>query len=436
MKKTSEYLGQIIVALVSVCLLITSVALFKAPIGDFFGNIIDAEKGTVDKFEDKFEQTIPPPITSGYDFHWQQATLSSEGTLQYSMREGISHLNNYITPILYFKNIELNLSDNLLVCISYYDKQGNFLSKGSWQSKEATTWSEGGTEQIIIENSYVRIAIADTSMNSTGSYTLTSQELASRLTYTIIGTSHIGKYCAEAVQCLPNIELGTDGCGFTCTGLTYDVTEDCFYVGNYNSTKHTIVRLSKDGKTNKGEIKLYETFPDLGDVQGVTIDRSDNSIWFASYVSNKIYHISKDGTSLGSFAFAGANGIAYDSRTDTLWVLTYGSGGDYIKNINKIGEVIKSIPITGISDLDQVYLDEENNIIYFTAGANYSGVNYVYTLNLSTTQIKQKYALLDSFAIEGICIMGDYMYIMNDGYFHEATIYSNVMNIYNLSQFK
>lgn len=39
MKLISEHLGEIIVALAGVALLIAAIALFKAPIGDFFENI-------------------------------------------------------------------------------------------------------------------------------------------------------------------------------------------------------------------------------------------------------------------------------------------------------------------------------------------------------------------------------------------------------------
>lgn len=43
MKKISEHLGEIIVALAGVALLIAAITLFKAPIGNFFANIVDNE---------------------------------------------------------------------------------------------------------------------------------------------------------------------------------------------------------------------------------------------------------------------------------------------------------------------------------------------------------------------------------------------------------
>ena len=48
MKLISEHLGQIIAALTAIAILITSVVFFKAPIGDFFGNIVTKETSIVD----------------------------------------------------------------------------------------------------------------------------------------------------------------------------------------------------------------------------------------------------------------------------------------------------------------------------------------------------------------------------------------------------
>ena len=43
MKKISEHLGEIIVALACVALLISAVTVFAAPVGDFFGSIVTKE---------------------------------------------------------------------------------------------------------------------------------------------------------------------------------------------------------------------------------------------------------------------------------------------------------------------------------------------------------------------------------------------------------
>lgn len=235
---------------------------------------------------------------------------------------------------------------------------------------------------------------------------------------------------------LPDVALGVAGKGFTCTGLAYDATEGIFYVGNIGKDLpatagfySTIVKLSKDGATNLGEINIYETFPAMEDIQGLTIDTSDDSLWFCSKGEDKIRHITKAGVDISNFGFSNPTGIAYDSRTDTLWILDTTSS---LVNVSKTGTVIKTISVA-ISDQDQIYLDEVNNVIYFTAGANYTGINYVYKVDLATETVSVAYNLKDSYAVEGIYIEGDRMYILNDGYYHTGTIAVNQMNIYDIS---
>lgn len=147
---------------------------------------------------------------------------------------------------------------------------------------------------------------------------------------------------------MPDVELGDPGKGFTCTGLTYDENEDIFYVGNIGKAlpstegfKSTIVKLSKDGTTNLGEIKLYNTFPEMSDIQGITVDKSDDTLWFCSFAENKIRHISEAGDDLSSIDIEKPTSIAYDKRTDTLWVLT----NSELININKDGSIIESMDV-------------------------------------------------------------------------------------------
>ena len=45
---------------------------------------------------------------------------------------------------------------------------------------------------------------------------------------------------------------------------------------------------------------------------------------------------------------------------------------------------------------------------------------------------KPVYFLSDSYAIEGITITSETMFILNDGYYHSAKVPTNQVNIYNL----
>lgn len=404
------------------------------PSGWTYENLID--KYTSDSNKDKNEEEKYISITSGYNFGWQQGFLdSSNGNIKYN---GGQTLNNYLSGLLYFDKIEINIFNNLLIKIAYYDENGNFISADPWKSKEETNWSSGGTEQIVLENKYVRICIADTTVNNSNDYTLTATELESRFTYEISNSRNTIK----RIVLLPDVENGNEGRGFTCTGLTYDDTEQCFYVGNYGkmlptdtTTYNTIVKLSKDGKNVLGEIKLYDKIPEITkDIQGVTVDSSDNSLWVAACEDGKIFHISKNGTLLGNISYTKPSGLAYDKSTDTLWVLNYYNNGGNIKNITKTGEEKKSIEFTGINDADQIYLDSTNDIIYFTAGANYNSSNYVYKVDLKTEEVTLFKILNDSYAVEGIWIINDWLYIMNDGYYHSAKFNQNYIMIYNLKE--
>ena len=76
--------------------------------------------------------------------------------------------------------------------------------------------------------------------------------------------------------------------GFTCTGLYYDENEQLFYVGNIGKYKPeekifkaTIEIIDSNFENIVGTIKLYDKYPNLKDIQGITKDGNDN-IWFCS----------------------------------------------------------------------------------------------------------------------------------------------------------
>lgn len=218
--------------------------------------------------------------------------------------------------------------------------------------------------------------------------------------------------------------------------MSYEKNEDVFYVGNIGKTlptsngfKSTIVKLSKNGTVNLGEIKLYNIFPTMLDIQGITIDENDDTIWFCSTGENKIRHITKAGVEIESIDLDKPTGIVYDNRTNTLWVLTYTK----LLNINKDGKIIDSINIS-IEGQDQLFLDESKNIMYFTAGVNYHSDNYVYKIDLSTKKIDLVFKLKDSYCVEGIYIENGIMYILNDGYYHSGKNPINQLNKYDINQ--
>ena len=65
MKKISEHLGTIVVALAAVALLITAITFFKAPISGFFESIIEKEVAVGEKMLDGLEDVDAPSLSGG-----------------------------------------------------------------------------------------------------------------------------------------------------------------------------------------------------------------------------------------------------------------------------------------------------------------------------------------------------------------------------------
>lgn len=241
-----------------------------------------------------------------------------------------------------------------------------------------------------------------------------------------------GNLNASETVLLPDIY--EPGKGFTCTGLAYDGESDTFLVGDIGALlpggtiKSQLVRLSSDFVTVVETIPLFSLFPGMGDVQGVTIDTSDGTIWLCSPSENKIHHITANGTALGSINATSPTGLAYSAADNTFWVLNY---SNQIVHMSKDGAVLATFEATYGEALDQCFLDEVRGVLYITAGTNYSGRNNVYTFDTTTHQ-QGTACTVDAYSVEGIWIGETRMVIVNDGYYHSAAVPKNQANIYNL----
>ena len=195
------------------------------------------------------------------------------------------------------------------------------------------------------------------------------------------------KIYANKILKLPDKEKAN--VGFTCTGLYWDKEEECFFIGNAGKYKPndktfqaSIEIVEKDFSAIKGDIPCYLKFENMRDIQGVT-KSTDGTIWLCSYGENKVRHIDEKGNELGNFDIKEPSGIANDSKSNTLWTLT----NNYLYNCSYDGVVQKSIKIH-IKGQDQLFLDEKNDLIYFSAGADYHGDSYIYTVDLKTSKVK------------------------------------------------
>ena len=247
-----------------------------------------------------------------------------------------------------------------------------------------------------------------------------------------------GNLIANRTIELPDIY--NNGHGWTCTGLSYDKQSDTFLVGDIGKTTPSaagfasqIVKVSSDFETVKGTIPLYTTFPNMSDIQGITIDTSDGTTWFCSTSENLIRHINSNGTSLDSFSVSGGSptGIAYSPADNSFWILTYGSTNN-IKHTTKNGTVIEQYTFAYDATLDQCFLDAGRGYLYITAGDNYSSRNNVYLFNVNTHE-QSITCTVDSYSVEGLWIGQNELVIVNDGYYHSAYDNRNVANVYDLS---
>lgn len=245
-----------------------------------------------------------------------------------------------------------------------------------------------------------------------------------------------GNLNATSTVELPDIH--NNGHGWTCTGLAYDAKTNTFLVGDIGKELPSsagfasqIVRVSEDFTTVEETIPLYTTFSEMDDVQGVAIDTTDNTIWFCSTSENLIRHIDASGNSIGSFSVTGSpTGIAYSPLDDSLWILTYASTNN-IKRMSKTGSTLEQYTFGYNETPDQCFLDYEKGFLYITAGANYSTRNNIYCFNTATHE-QSIACTVDSYSVEGLWIGADSMAIVNDGYYHSATVPKNQANFYTL----
>lgn len=245
-----------------------------------------------------------------------------------------------------------------------------------------------------------------------------------------------GNLNASSIVPLPDIY--NNGHGWTCTGLAYDEKTDTFLVGDIGKATPSspgfasqIVRVSHDFLTVVEQIPLYTSFPNMSDIQGITIDTSDDTIWFCSTTEKLIRHINSDGTSIGSFQTSGQTptGIAYSPKDGTLWVLTY---ANKIIKYSKTGTALETYSFAYSDQVDQCFLDVDRGYLYIVGGANYSSRNNVYLFDTNTHQ-QSITCTVDSYSVEGIWIGYNEMIIVNDGYYHSAKDNVNQANFYTLN---
>lgn len=224
---------------------------------------------------------------------------------------------------------------------------------------------------------------------------------------------------------------------FTCTGLTFDTDKDTFWIADYgamnseDNPEPRLIEVNKEWTHVVSTISLNNIVDSNANVQGVCYDSSNESLWFAT--GDKIINISKEGHEIGSiklgpYAKYKANGVTYNPTDNSLWVLCYEK---YLLNYSKDGHLLSRIKMN-LQDQDQIYMLNEHELIV-TVGADYNGTNnFIVKVNISSGEISVWYQVVGSYAVEGVCVVDDNLYIANDGLYHNAKIKKSYISIYNL----
>lgn len=189
--------------------------------------------------------------------------------------------------------------------------------------------------------------------------------------------------------------------------------------------------------SNNDSLILYDKIDTLKDIQGISIDEKDN-ILFTSPNENKIYKISNEKDIKTYINISSPNSIQYDSKNDKYWVLQRNQGLLFNKHaillsFNYKWEIINKIPIKN-NAVDQIYIDEKNEMIYITCGDDYSESNKLVVVDISNSKVLGSVIIQESYASEGLVLDSDYIYVANDGKFHNTVYNTNYIAVYDKSK--
>ncbi len=224
---------------------------------------------------------------------------------------------------------------------------------------------------------------------------------------------------------------------FTCTGLTYDPYKKTFWIADYGALSKNatpaprLVEVNSSFSEVKSIISIANQVGEDANVQGIAYDCSNASIWIAT--GSDLVNISKNGDilerfGLGKYSRYKANGIAYDAKTDTLWILCFRK---YLLNYDKMGNCLSAVKVN-LQDQDHICFTEDGDLLA-SVGADYYGEkNYVVKLDTNTGKVELIYQVLDSFAVEGIYAIDKKLYIVNDGVYHNSKIKKSYLSLYHL----
>lgn len=232
-------------------------------------------------------------------------------------------------------------------------------------------------------------------------------------------------------------ELGLDN--FTCTGITYDSLNNSYWIADYGANSINdkpiprIIEIDNEFKTIKNIISLENKLDKESNLQGITYDSDNDYLVLAT--GEYIYYVEKNGNiikheDLKKYSKCKSNGIAYNPLDKSLWVLFY---SNYLINYNSNFTINSKIKIN-YKDQDHIYYNSNTNHLFITVGADYlENNNYVLEYDLNEQMNYKLYRINSSYAVEGIYLTDNKMYIVNDGFYHNAKIKKSYISVYDLT---
>ncbi len=234
-------------------------------------------------------------------------------------------------------------------------------------------------------------------------------------------------------------DLGLEN--FTCTGMTFDnenqsiLIADYGYINKNDSHKPIIIELNKELSRVKKIVELPNINSDEFVLQGISYNDSKNTIILAT--GEFIYEINKKGEILKQFDTRKntkylANGVAYDSENDEFFVLFYSK---LLLKYDMEGSVKDKIKINYLGQ-DHLYYNQNNEKLYISMGVDYySDDNFVLEFDVNSHQEERLFRIRESYSVEGIIIIDNILYVVNDGYYHNAKINKSYISIYDLTDY-
>jgi hypothetical protein len=323
---------------------------------------------------------------------------------------------------------------------------------GNWLPTMDATLSEWYDARDLTDGAVASWAsryIADTITEATNQPTASSGVLTFDGTVNILSRTRAPSRFGSQTA-LPDGPGGDPGKGFTGTGMCL-LPDNTWLIGDHglnvsgspNPYVSALVRTSFDFKTPLGAVTMAQFYPGIQSIQGVTLDTSDNTVWFCDYNGNAIRHGSLvltatdfTYTPITSDQITGIlynpNGLAYRPDLDRLFV-----SQENVNTIQQLSCTNGSIAATnnvslGTTDRDMLWNDATNKVLYYTAGTNGSQGQvfaWRYGAGLDSTTVWDLGS--DVLAVEGMYLIGNKLYGTADEYFHPAGSLTNKAYVYD-----